>query len=77
MDGAVSNTSIPKGFELEVTGNNGHGVRNIAVSGNTITFEAFADGPGTVQGGSFGIPKTCVDAKGANVNVNVYAYVKR
>jgi len=64
------------GFDLEITGNNGHGVRNVSASGNTISFEAFADGPGTVQGGSFGIPRVCVGGQGANVNVNVYAHVK-
>jgi hypothetical protein len=64
--------SAPPGFDLEITGNNGHGVRNIQVDGNTIRFEAYADGPGTQQ------PLVgCVGAQGANVNVNVYAYVKQ
>lgn len=60
-----------RGFDLDVTGNNGHGVRNISVEGNTIRFEAFADGKGTQQG-----MLGCVGAEGANVNVNVYAYIK-
>lgn len=61
----------PHGFDLEVTGNNGHGVRNITVKDNTISFEAFADGPGTNEG-----MLGCVGAQGANVNVNVYAYIR-
>lgn len=64
--------NAPPGFDLDVSGNNGHGVRNIQVDGNTIKFQAYADGPGT-QEGAFG----CVGGKGANVNVNVYAYVKQ
>jgi hypothetical protein len=61
-----------RGFDLDVMGNNGHGVRNISVDGNTISFEAYADGTGTREG-----VLGCVGAKGANVSVNVYAYVKK
>ena len=59
-----------RGFDLEVTGNNGHGVRNVSPDGNTISFEAYAEAPGTREG-----VLRCVGAQGANVNVNVYAYV--
>ena len=61
-----------RGFDLEVTGNNGHGVRNVSPDGNTISFEAYAD---TAQAPARGV-LGCVGAQGANVNVNVYAWIE-
>lgn len=65
----------PNGFEIEVSGNNAHGVRNIQANGpNAISFQAWADGPGSKQGLPFG-GTVCVGAEGANVAVNVFAWI--
>ncbi|GEM_PF-5791845 len=68
----------PSGFEIQVSGNNAHGVRDIALAGsNSITFQAYADGPGTKQSLPWPINSTvCVGAQGANVAIDVYAWIK-
>lgn len=65
----------PPGFDFEIRGNNPQGVRNIQLTAETVLeFDVYADGPGTRQsiplGGSI-----CVGGEGANVSVDVYAWV--
>jgi hypothetical protein len=67
--------AAPAGWEFELAGNGSHGIRGVSVSGSTLSFTLHAEGGGTVQGGSFGVPKVCVGATGANSSAVVYAYV--
>lgn len=62
--------STAPGFELDVRGNNGHGVTDLRiVNGQTVSFTAWAQGPGA------GVPGLCIGAEGANVSVDVYAWI--
>jgi hypothetical protein len=64
----------PAGFDFEATGNGSHGIRNISVSGNTVSFSLHAEGGGSNQNVPFAGTK-CVNPTGANSAVQVYAWV--
>lgn len=58
------------GFEFDVRGNNDHGISDIGlVESNMVSFSVWAKGKGTNAAG------VCLGAEGANVSVDVYAWV--
>ena len=72
---------IVPGIELqETTRVNRAGVRNIIFNGSVLSFDMFAEGEGTIQGGGeilgVKIPKTCLAPKGASYGVKVVAFYK-
>jgi hypothetical protein len=76
------------GIEFQETTHVGRaGVRNVIFNGLTLSFDIFAEGAGTIQGGGqingpFGIkinnpiPRTCVGAAGASYGVKIVAFYR-
>ena len=63
------------GFDFEASGTGSHGIRNVSLSGNTVTFTLHAEGGGTKQKPPLFGAEVCVGATGANSAVQVFAFV--
>jgi hypothetical protein len=84
----TAHQGIVPGIEFQETTHVGRaGVRNVVFNGSTLSFDLFADGAGTIQGGGqidgpFGIkinnpiPRTCVGAAGASYGIKIVAFYR-
>jgi len=84
----TSHQGIVPGIEFQETTHVGRaGVRNVAFNGSSLSFDMFAEGAGTIQGGGqielpFGVrinnpvPRTCVGAAGASYGLKVTAFYR-